>query len=163
MVNDNRVIQATFATYKPVPSRGVLTLQLEVDENEAQNALEVLGYPIQGKQILVAVARLNDKFQNIQGGAMPKLEEVNTPNPTPELSKRITHAALLCKEVLFQKFVEEVSQHTDHISCSEGEELAKSYIYKRCNIDSLSELASNKEAYITFQSIKQDFEGWKIT
>lgn len=161
MVNDNRVIQATFATYKPVPSRGVLTLQLEVDENEAQNALEVLGYPIQGKQILVAVARLSDKFQNIQGVAVPKLEEVNAPNQTPELSKRITHAALLCKEVLFQKFADEKGypNYTD----DNPEGYAKSFIYDKCHIKSLSELASNNDAYKRFLAIKQAFEGWKIT
>lgn len=52
-------IKATLEDYKRIKTRGAWQIVLEIPEAELPNAMKVLGNPVSGESIWVAVARLN--------------------------------------------------------------------------------------------------------
>lgn len=68
-----------------------------------------------------------------------------------------TRAVMLCKDVKFWDFI---ASNLALVNMPKPEEFAKGYICKKCNIESRSELTSNKEAQSKFKKLDQRFIQW---
>lgn len=99
-------IAATFADFRPVKSRGVYQIILEVPAERANDALIALGgLPLFGSEQWVGVAPLVGK---------PQAEQQPSPPPSPEKAKerrpfhtlpRSQQAAILINDAAFQSWV----------------------------------------------------------
>lgn len=61
------VIRGTFSDWRPVKTRGVLQLVIEVPVEQAQHVMDTLGFPMPGEEKFVAVALMNA----VGGGGAP--------------------------------------------------------------------------------------------
>jgi len=119
-------IKATWATYKPVPTRNVLQLTLEVPLEQQADVFKNLGYPVPGSETWVGVALLNpptDKPASSQGAPAERPKQ-----RWAEMS-RAQQAGILCADKQFQRWIE----------CRTEEEAIKD-VRSLCNVVSRSQL-----------------------
>lgn len=87
MTDRPAVIRATYATWKPIPSRKVLQLVFEIPIEQQQEALTVLGIPKIETAQWYAIAKL--ALPASAGGAsQPSEQEAQRPNDLPIKSAR---------------------------------------------------------------------------
>jgi len=141
-MNEPRVIRATFSDWRPVKSRKVLQLILEVPLERTNSVLEMLGAPLPDSETWVAVALLD---KNV---ALAEKAE-------PTEGERIrTRAVLLCREPQFQKWI---LSNDDKCVWGDPEQSAKVRLCEWCNIASRAELATNKEAQHKFLEMETQY------
>ena len=93
---DNKMtaIRASFADWRPVKSRSVLQLILEVPIEQTEAVLGALGAPLPGKETWVGVALLRDEAAPV---AQPGIIEEGA-------KAAVTRAAMLCQDKAFQEW-----------------------------------------------------------
>jgi hypothetical protein len=136
-------ILATWATYKPVPTRNTLQLVLEVPLEQQEEVFRRLGYPVPGKETWVAVGL----YQPAE-----KPEKAEKPD-----HKRVTRVAMLCKDTHFQQWVRE---HINFDNWENAEANAKEYILANLKLESRRELAVNDDAWQRMLGIIDGFNRW---
>jgi len=63
-MSDHCIIQASFADHKRIKTRSVTQLIIEIPIEDTMRVLSILGDPMPGEEIPVAVARLQNEIQS---------------------------------------------------------------------------------------------------
>jgi hypothetical protein len=141
------VLKATYSDLKTVKTRSVCQLILELPIEALTDVVSLLGAPVPGNEVWVAVARLR------QGGAEPgpaPVEAASEPEPPPRKAKSLAQTAgILCATGSFQKFVG-----------AKSETEAADYIRGHCNVRSRADIDGNEEAERIFRDIKGEYDMW---
>src|SRR5690554_1080403 len=137
------VLRATYADLKTVKTRSTCQLILELPIEALTDVVALLGAPVPGNEVWVAVARLRE------GAApQPALEE-------PKRGTLAQQAGILCSEGRFQRFAIE-TLCLDH----GGEEEAKRLIYDRCQVTSRRDLDRDDAAAERFRYLRGEYDLW---
>lgn len=136
------VLKATYSDLKTVKSRSVCQLILELPIEAMTDVVGLLGAPVPGNEVWVAVARLMTETEPHRG-----LDALESPLRKPAKLAQI--AGILCNEGAFQKW-----------SGNASTEEAAEWLRGHCNISSRAELDANEDAAAIFLSIKHDYEFW---
>ena len=139
-------IKATWATYKPVPTRNVLQLTLEVPLEQQADVFKRLGYPVPGTETWVGVALLNP------------VPATNSPIPSSPVGSggsgkrrfdempRSQQAALLCADERFQDWME-----------AADEDQCATLVRLRCRVHSRAILDTDDKAAGLWLDLKQQY------
>lgn len=142
------VLKATYSDLKTVKTRSVCQLILELPIEALTEVVALLGAPVPGNEVWVAVARLR------QGGTEPASEPVMVASE-PELlppHKRATWAqiaGIICNEPAFWRYID----------VPNAEEAAE-YVRSRCGISTRAALDSNPDAAMMFRTLRADYQIW---
>jgi hypothetical protein len=137
-MTDSAAIRATYSDWRPVKSRKVLQLVMEVPIEQTEQVLTILGAPMPDREMWVAIARLAD----VKPDAKP------APHPL------VQAAGILANEPRFQAWVAE------WLGAEADAEDAAKYIRSYCRIESRRELASDKSAQADFRRLRADYDQW---
>ena len=130
-------ISGDFANYRPVLSRKVLQLVIEVPIESQGEVFEVLGYPIGGGSVPVAIARLHG------------VEERPAP---PKPSPAVRDAAIVCREPEFWHYLEKVR------SCPcDSEKEAATYVRAWCGVKSRADITPGSLAERAWSRLFLDY------
>lgn len=173
-ISDHRkaVIQADFATYRPVPSRRVLQLVLEVPLERQAEVFAAIGWPDPEHGLPVAVARLQQTSSARAGVVADRVEGEEEPAPicgrdsscppspegssSPHVRRKWTElrpsqqAGILCADKRFWRFL------TQHEGCGDiaDEAAAAQAVRQYCRgISSRAELDINPDAAAAWRSL----------
>ncbi len=105
-MSEAAAIKATWATYKPVPTRNCLQLVLEVPLEQQADVFKKLGYPVPGSETWVGVALLRSSTDK------PAAPEKGSPEKGKRRFDdfpRSQQAALMCDRADFQKWLGAIS------------------------------------------------------
>lgn len=156
-------IAGTFADYCLIKSRGVLQLRIEIPVERQAEAFAALGYPVPGKDIHVAVARLAQPVSppaNQEGctsvGDPRGTCIASQPAGEPKQRKpfhtlpAVQRAAMLCQDERFRAWIAryEGDEHWP------SQEEAASWLRSEIGIDSRTRLSTNAEALAKFELIE---------
>lgn len=131
---DAAAIRATWSTYKPVPTRNVLQLTLEVPLEQQAEVFKRLGYPVPGTETWVALALL----KSVAPAEKPK-----------QRWGEMTYAqrsGILRNDPAF------IAWHGD-----ETPEEAAEYIRSRCRVTSCAKIDGNRDAMKAFDALVDQF------
>lgn len=156
-MSNERVIQATFASYRPVLGRKVLQLVFEVPIEAQEATFATLGYPVPDESLWVAIARLNLAAAPSEPAQIAHDNDDDEPNKPPRPLSQI--AGMLCGMPTFRKFIEEGSDGWDHMPTVDE---AGEWLRANCQIESRRELNTNEEAAIRFRKIRAEYNAWMI-
>lgn len=126
-------IRATWSTYKPVPTRSVLQLTLEVPLEQQADVFKKLGYPVPGQETWVAVALLNTQKQ----------PEPEKPKQSWESMSYAQRSGILRNDKRFQEW----------LAVGNAEDAAE-HIRKYCRVESCSQIDSNAVAMDRFDRLR---------
>jgi hypothetical protein len=138
-MTDSAAIRATYSDWRPVKSRKVLQLVMEVPIEQTEQVLTILGAPMPDREMWVAIARLAD--------VRPDAKQ--PPHPL------VQAAGILANEPRFQVWVAERTG----VPCDNAEDAAK-YIRGYCGISSRRELADDGIAQNFFRLLRADYDQW---
>jgi len=130
------VLRATYSDLKTVKTRSVCQLVLELPIEQLTDVVSLLGAPVPGNEVWVAVARLRPELEP---------EQLSAPRGPAKLAAQ---AAMLCQEPGFQRWLE-----TD----AEG---AADAVRLRCGVKSRADLDGNETAARAFRDMRADYRLW---
>ena len=149
---DKRVIQARYATWRPVQSRKLLQLVFEVPLEKQGEVLKYLGAPLPDRDIQCAIAVLNGEAgsnPNISANA-PSTENPVSPTKRSFDELPLTQqAVLLCKREAFQRYIQ-----------VENENAAKEWLCDHLGVSSRSEIESSFNKTENFKELYDRFQDW---
>ena len=136
------VLKATYADLKTVKTRSTCQLILELPIEALTDVVALLGAPVPGNEVWVAVARLRPEAVLVE----PEPEQLAPPRKSASLAQI---AGILCNEGAFRKFirVETVDQAAD-------------YIRNHCRVSSRANIDGNPDATAAFNALKGEYELW---
>ena len=134
------VLKATYADLKTVKTRSTCQLILELPIEALTDVVALLGAPVPGNEVWVAVARLR-----LDGTAQP-VAEIEPPRKTASLAQI---AGILCGEGAFRMFIGAATA-----------EAAAEYVRIRCNVSSRANIDGNPDATEAFKTLKGEYELW---
>lgn len=134
------VLKATYADLKTVKTRSTCQLILELPIEALTDVVALLGAPVPGNEVWVAVARLR-----LDGTAQP-VAELEPPRKTSSLAQI---AGILCNERAFQQF----------IKVKDADEAAE-YVRAHCRVSSRANIDGNPDATEAFKTLKGEYELW---
>lgn len=164
--------QATYADWRVIKGRKVVSISFEVPIEQADLAYQVVGgMPDPSKSVWFAVARLN------QGGAN---QEPNQPtsqtqreaepegHPVQSLDKwgklsLAQQAGILCGEAAFHKFLaEKIAPDADFERCSEqaAKDLAADIVRHHCLVQSRKDLREHTPNGRLWRGLVMDYRAW---
>lgn len=133
------VLKCTYADLKTVKTRSSCQIILEMPIEALTDVVRLLGAPVPGEEVWVAVARL-------------KPEAAVTATPHRPLSQA---AAILCDLQPFRRFLSE------RLSRSiVGKDEAAVAVRELCGVASRRELDTNTVAAGTFRDLRTDYRNW---
>ncbi len=136
---DEAVIQGNFADIQNIKSRSVMVLKIEVPVEQAQKALNTLGYPTPGEEIPVAVVRLN-----IQKASKPV--------------SYAQQAKMMAKDERVREFLKTEFTHLKDTGAREwSEEVIEDY----CRVMSCAEIVADTAPGVKFKELQSKFGRWK--
>lgn len=155
-MTDLAVIRGTFSDWRPVKSRSVLQLVIELPIEQTQDVLDRLGVPIPGVEKWVAVALLKDSVEAVEP------VEPQKPAPVVELKparkwhdmKPSQQAGMLCADPLFLQFIR---HRTNNSTIDDTAE----WVRGQCAVRSRAELDEDPFAKNEWLCITADFFRWK--
>lgn len=178
-------ISGDFANYRPVLSRKVLQLVIEVAIERQGEVFEALGYPIGGGSIPVAIARLQDMVlpsdgscQEPQSAAVLRPELTGTP-PGPRAadadgatagpSRAVRQAGIVCREPEFWLFVNQISPWLIYETGGKKQwerlilnaEDAAGYVRWWCGVASRADIAPGSEAERRWGMLFLEYGAWR--
>lgn len=145
-MNEHAIVAGSFADFKIVKTRSVAQLIIEVNIEDAENAIRAFGVPMPGAEIRVAVARLVDQPpepKSLERSEKAKLTYANL----PEGQQAVARSALYAKDFRFHAF-----------SGTSGEADAVKYIRTRCGVTSRKEIAEGGAALDWFLTMESEFK-----
>ena len=133
------VLKATYADLKTVKTRSTCQLILELPIEALTDVVALLGAPVPGNEVWVAVARLRP-------------EAVQEPAAIEHKSQKSLAqlAGIICNEPAFWKFAQ-----------VNGADEAADYVRVYCGVTSRSALDSNDDAASKFKTLKADYRIWR--
>ena len=134
------VLKATYADLKTVKTRSTCQLILELPIEALTDVVALLGAPVSGNEVWVAVARLRPE------AVQQEPEQLEPPRQSKSLAQI---AGIICSQQAFWKYV--------NVS-SEAE--AADYVRGHCNVSSRSALDSNEDAATAFRTLNTDYKLW---
>lgn len=137
-MTDAAVLSAIYTEWKMVKTRSALVLCFEVPLEQQALVQAVLGTPLQGESIHVAIARLKEE---------PK------PLPAAKKGTLAQQAGILCNEPAFQHFAE----MRGYFATSDG---AADFVRHECAVASRADLDRDTDAGRKFRNLKADFDIW---
>ena len=147
---DKRVIQARYATWRPVQSRKLLQLVFEVPLENQGEVLKYLGAPLPDRDIQCAIAILNGEAGQNPVTEMPISKASSASPPKPFTDLPLTQqAVLLCKREAFQRYVQ-----------VGNEEAAKEWLCNHCGVTSRSQILEHTEPEFLFKDLYNRFQDW---
>lgn len=136
------VLKATYSDLKTVKTRGVCQIILEMPIEGMADAFALLGAPVPGNEVWVAVARL------VTGAELERgIDALIAPPKKPASLAQI--AGILCNEGAFRSF----------IRVNTVDEAAE-YVRVHCNVSSRANIDGNDDATAAFKSLKGEYELW---
>lgn len=142
------VLQATYADLKTVKTRSTCQLILELPIEALTDVVGLLGAPVPGETVWVAVARLKAQPQ-IEGTADDIGDEPQRQRPLSQV------AAILCTIATFRRFLSERFNRT-----VAGDEEAADLVREICRIKSRRELDTDDHAASAFRGMRADYRNW---
>lgn len=133
------VLRCTYSDLKTVKTRSVCQLILELPIEALTEVVGLLGAPVPGNEVWVAVARLRPTAVEQQ---QPELEH----RPAKSLAQL---AGIICNEPAFWKFI--------HVADAPA---AAEYVRGYCNVSSRAALDSNDDAALAFRTLRTDYGLW---
>jgi hypothetical protein len=134
------VLKATYADLKTVKTRSTCQLILELPIEALTDVVALLGAPVPGNEVWVAVARLRPE------AVQQEPEQLEPPRPSKSLAQI---AGIICSQQAFWKYI--------NVN-SEAE--AADYVRGHCNVSSRSALDSNEDAATAFRTLNTDYKLW---
>ncbi len=143
-------LQATYSDIKTVKSRGVCQIVLEMPIEGMAAAFDLLGAPVPGNEVWVAVARIRGP-QEASPAQVEHQPQVETERPPLRLS---ASAAIIGKEGAFETFMRERHGYTSQ----EPAEALRLF----CGIESKRELDDdvNSAARSNFLALRSEYWSW---
>ncbi|MEO9231530.1 MAG: hypothetical protein ABI216_21630 [Devosia sp.] len=140
------VLRAVYADLKTVKTRSTCQLILEMPIEALTDVVGLLGAPLPGGEVWVAVARLR--------------EGVVSPDDVKQLRAPLGNAqkaGILCGDPVFRKYLSERSGKdvTDA-------EAAAVVVRFACSVKSRADLDSDKHGAELWRDLKAEYEAWKI-
>lgn len=147
------VLKATYSDLRTVKTRSTCQLILEMPIEALTEVVGLLGAPVPGNEVWVAVARLMTEKQ-FEDGIAAFAEATPPRGPQPALPKPkgaslAQIAGILCNEGAFWKF----SGNTNAAEAAE-------WLRGHCNVASRADLDKNEDAAAAFRGIKGEYEFW---
>ena len=144
-MSEHAVVSGEYITFKHVKTRKVVVLEIEVPEERFQDVINKLGMPVGGESKPVAVCLLDSDIVK----PITKLTE------RTEGEKLVVQAVLTCKDASFQRYIQIFVG-----KWSQDEQGARQFILDYCEIESRSELATNRTAQKSFKSLDKGYKNW---
>jgi len=135
------VLKATYADLKTVKTRSTCQLILELPIEALTDVVALLGAPVPGNEVWVAVARLRPEAVQQEPGQL---------EPPRQLKSLAQIAGIICNEPAFWKYI--------HVA--NADEAAK-YVRGHCGVTSRAALDSNEDAAQAFRTLKADYIIWR--
>lgn len=119
------------------------------------DVVRLLGAPVPGNEVWVAVARLN------LSAAPTEPVQIAHDNDDPPYKPRPLSqiAAMLCTKPTFKRFIYEGSEGWDHVPTTEE---AADWVRSVCQIGSRKELDTIPEAAERFRKIRAEHDAWLV-
>jgi len=153
-MNDLPVLQATYSDLKTVKTRSVCQLILEMPIEALTDVVGLLGAPVPGSEVWVAVARLMTTEQLERG-----IGALSAPSAEPEerKAKPLSQvSAILCNIVAFRRFLHE--QHGIDVIPSPEE--AADWVREYCGVNSRREFDTDETAASSFRHLRAQYDLW---
>jgi len=154
------LLQATYADLKTVKTRSVCQVVLEMPIEALTDVVRLLGAPVPGNEVWVAVARLNLAAKAEEPA---QIEHANGNGGAPERPPLTLaqSAGFLCGTPTFQQFIYEKSEGWDHRPTKDE---AAEWLRSVCGVKSRADIKpENKDAAERFRKIRADYNAWAIT
>jgi hypothetical protein len=151
-------IKGVYANLRPVRTRKVWVMEIEIPEEEIKNATDVMGFPNQSESQWVGVALIKDP-EPVAIEIKPGEHIFPTYERDEEGAKLRTRAVMLCKDEEFQNFVMTLQVPGVIMACEAAAKLA---VLEKCEINSRSEFTHNPEAQEKFKQLVNKFQDWKF-
>lgn len=139
------VLRATYADLKTVKTRSTCQLILELPIEALTDVVALLGAPVPGNEVWVAVARLR-----LEAALQPEPEAEPEQIEAPRRGKSLAQVAgILCNTGSFRKFirVETVDQAAEHIRA-------------HCRVSSRANIDGNPDATAAFNALRGEYDLW---
>lgn len=141
----NDVLKCTYSDLKTVKTRSVCQLILEMPIEALTDVVGLLGAPVPGNEVWVAVARLRT-------GTDKPPAELEAPRPAAKLSQI---AGICCNEGGFRRFIEERTGH----EIPDAESAAK-FVRLACAVKSRADLDRDAKAAQLWRNLKGAYDLW---
>ena len=150
------VLKAVYADLKTVKTRSTCQVILELPIEALTDVVRLLGAPVPGSEVWVAIARLDPaKMQPESAQIEHANDEIDEPDKPPRPLSQI--AGMLCGIGAFQQFIREESDGWDHRPTSEE---AAEWLRANCGIKSRAELNTNEVAAQRLRKIRAQYDAW---
>lgn len=168
--------RASYADWKLIKTRGVVSISFEVPLNESHLAYEALGgMPVAAKEIWCGIAQLDPKANqfNSVGGNQHEVTTAQSTEPTPRQDtgkhpdgaktktafrdmRLPNQAGMLCAEVPFQRFLADLIHHDATLT----KEQAADYVRRHCNVASRTDIRPRTESGKRWEKLAADYHLW---
>lgn len=140
------VLRATYADIKTVKTRGACQIVLEMPIEGMQDAIALLGAPVPGNEVWVAIARLKSGAEAI-------------PEPAPRKGTLAQQAGILCNDFAFVRYAHEHATGEEEFS-GMSIEAAAEYVRFHCGVKSRADLDKDELAARKFRDLRADYKLW---
>lgn len=134
------VLKATYADLKTVKTRSTCQLILELPIEALTDVVALLGAPVPGSEVWVAVARLRPE------AVQQEPEQLEPPRPQKSLAQI---AGIICAQPAFWKYINVADANA-----------AADYVRGHCNVSSRAALDHNEDAATAFRTLNTDYKLW---
>lgn len=138
------VLKACYADLKTVKTRSTCQIILEMPIEALTDVVALLGAPVPGNEVWVALARLK------VGDEAPASE------PAVKKGTLAQQAGILCGEPAFQRYVADRAQG-EFLPTADD---AAKYVRDECDVGSRSALDNDAEAARKFRDLRADYKLW---
>jgi hypothetical protein len=157
------VLRATYADLKTVKTRSTCQLILELPIEALTDVVALLGAPIPGNEVWVAVARLmtpqqlEEAIEAIPASdpepdnmIEPPANDDRAPRPLSQVS------AILCGIVAFRRYLFEAF----NLGAIPTKDEAADIVREKCGVRSRSELDTDEAAASNFRHLRNGYQAW---
>lgn len=140
------VLKATYADLKTVKTRSTCQVILELPIEALTDVVALLGAPVPGNEVWVAIARLRPDTQ---------------PQKALEDQKRGTlaqQAGILCNDPAFRRYLAEAGDSRDFAMLDL--DMAADAVRDHCGVNSRADLDRDETAAQRFRDLRADFKIW---
>lgn len=155
------VLAGNYSDFKFVKTRSVVQIVIELPIERAQEVFDLLGAPLPGAEIPVAIARLNLSAP-APTAAIESLDEDIWENREIEKPTRqytlAQQAGMLCNDRGFWKWIEWETR--GQFAAEINAMTAADYVRSVCRINSRTELDVDHDAELRFRDMRADYNNW---
>jgi hypothetical protein len=156
-------LKATYADLKTVKTRGVCQIVLEMPIEGMADAFSLLGAPIPGNEVWVAIARLRGGGAAIEKPS-PQIEHANDENAADDIPGKPPRplsqvSAILCGIVAFRRFIMEQYDGWDQMPTADE---AADWLREECGVRSRREFDTDENAAANFRDIRSKYSAWML-